>query len=339
MDIDKNASAQHRSCRDMTTRGAPLRLAVPYYERLFDLPNVGFATLLEAIWETRDSRVEIIKCHADDLLKRTDYEAVLLVRRVGSTPDHLKWYTQHGIKVAIWADDFHRYLWKNDDHARRLVERFEIASVIFLPYFFQFVQHKVFRPYFSKAVHVPWSVPEWIFEIDNPWGQRRQAVLLSGAVAKQYPLRRWIRSYIRLSRDPLFQHLEHPSYRSLTHGFVGRAFYQELAKYRGAIATTAHTSKPIEYTVAKYVEIPACGTLAFMETTPDLFSLGFVENENFISISRFNFTNKAKVLFSTEGEKIARAGRDLIRRRHTHGIRISLMIDMMLSHFGSGSTV
>jgi hypothetical protein len=303
-----------------------IRLAVPYNERLLGHPNQGYRTLLEALGSAHDPAFDIFNCHESQLLADDSYDAVFSILSGGTSFLHLDWYRKTNKLLAIWQDDLHRYLWHHDEMLELLFARIDCADVIFLPYFRQFLTHKIYKPYFNKAVSLPWSVPDWMFGIATPWNERKDQALISGMVARQYPFRRKIKRYIEKSKDPLFTVLEHPSYQigDPKHGIIGRAFYEELARHKGGIVTSA--KKPINYTVAKYVEVPACGCLAFMEKTPDLRDMGFVDGENYIHITNWNFKSKIKLLRSDEACTIAQAGRELIKRAHTHSQRIKIIL-------------
>jgi hypothetical protein len=301
---------------------------VPFDERIFGLPNQGFRTLIEAFWNYSDARISVVGAHASTLLERDDYDAVLVIRNVAGSAAHLRHYAKHSIPLAVWQDDIHRYMWTNDEESRLQAQRFEMAAVILLPYFEQFVEHRTWKAHHGKAIRTPWSVPDWIFDLARPWSTRDATALLSGKVSRQYQLRSLISLYARICKDPLIRTLDHPGYdaRNPGHRITGRAFYDVVASVKAAFATTAHAMRGrIDYTVAKYVEIPACGALALMEETSDLDSLGFIDGVNCVRIRPWNFREKSRFIFSADAERVASAGMNLVRSRHSHGVRVAEM--------------
>lgn len=314
-----------------------LRLAVPYDERILGLPNQGFRTLIEALWETTHPFFDIWKCHANDLLADTAYDAVFLVRTVGGSETHLKHYSSHNIFIAIWHDDLHRHLWTKDEINQLWLKRCDQANIIFLPYFRQMFDFKIYRPFIPKMLSSPWSVPDKIFHFARPWESRIPKILFSGMVARQYPLRKRIRNYILRTGVSDFDIQEHPSYNvgNLSHDIIGQRYYERLGQYQGAIVTSAQ--RPVNYTVAKYFEVPGCGTLSFMEKTPDLLDFGFVEDENYIPITRWNYKRQIKIIHSQEGIRIADRGCQLVMKRHTHSVRIANILSHIYSYIKARS--
>lgn len=96
---------------------------------------------------------------------------------------------------------------------------------------------------------------------------------------------------------------------------VGLDYIKELNKYYCGIAT----SSVFECCVAKYFEIPASGSLLLANHSFDLYSLGFINNENFIEIDKFNYGDKINHIFNNpyDYDKIKKAGRAFILKNHT----------------------
>lgn len=81
------------------------------------------------------------------------------------------------------------------------------------------------------------------------------------------------------------------------------------------------------YTVAKYFEIPACGTLLFGEKTSLLEEFGYRDGVNFVEVSPENFKEKfhyyLREIHPNDRHKIAEAGRQLVLGRHTWKHRVA----------------
>lgn len=325
----------------MKTCPGKIRIAVPYAERMVTVPNCGFSTLTEALWNTRRDDCEVIKLHESELLARDDYDVIFFIRRKWFGDTFERCLTGEKL-VAYWVDDLHWFRWRVPYPPAKFISIFERADLIFVTYLHHFCQWKTYKRFMKKVVWSPWSVPDSIFECSMPsWEDRKDKTLLAGRCSAQYPLRRRLFKYARRNRDCNIDVLHHPGYAAtdIQGGVTGRDFHQLLGGYKGAIATTGSTRirirRVIDYTVLKYLEIPACGCVPFMEVTPDLAELGFVDGLNYISITRWNYKKKMDFIHSREAEGVALAGQELVRGRHTHSHRVSLILDSIIRRLQS----
>ncbi len=137
--------------------------------------------------------------------------------------------------------------------------------------------------------------------------------ILSGATGKFYPLRQ------HAARNPDVVVLQHPGYaggaKAGGSGLFGEAYARELSKYRCAVTCSA----VIDYTVAKYMELPAAGCLLLATHTPDLHLLGFEDGVNYLRVDEATFdATLGGILARPEAfESIRRAGFELARARHS----------------------
>lgn len=325
----------------MKTCPRKIRIAVPYTERMVTVPNCGFSSLAEALWNTRRDDCEVVKLHESALLARDDYDVIFFIR--------CGWFGENTVErclagekpIAYWADDLHWFRWRVPYPPAKLISIFERADLIFVTCLHHFCQWKTYRRFMKKVVWCPWSVPDWIFEYSRPWDDRKDKVLLAGRCSAQYLLRRRLFKCAQRNGNSDIHVLHHPGYASsdVQSGTTGRDFHRLLGGYKGAIATTASTRirvrRVIDYTVLKYFEIPACCCVPFMEVTPDLAELGFVDGLNYISITRWNYKKKMDFIHSREAEGVALAGQELVRGRHTHSHRVSLILDSIIRRLQS----
>jgi spore maturation protein CgeB len=79
------------------------------------------------------------------------------------------------------------------------------------------------------------------------------------------------------------------------------------------------------FTVMKYFEIPACGTLLFAEPTDAMAALGFRDGENWVAVTAADFRERFHYYLRQVPEetvaRISQAGRQLIASRHTWDVR------------------
>ena len=317
-------------------------LAVPVNDHIRRLPNKGFVGMINSLRAhgTDDLPISVLALEEEDLLRRSDYNAVFLLRRIGWGDEYVRHFKRNQIFIAAWQDDLFSSSWRTAQRRAYLMDRFSAADLIFLPYLRNFLLDSEYRRFARKAVALPWAVPDTLFDDRALWAERAPRVLLSGRVSWAYPLRAAIRRDAQTDSSTFVDVLQHPGYHASNsaRGTVGMDYYRMLSSYRGAIATTLHVKRPpmfgkslMNYTVAKYFEIPGCGCLSFFERTPDLEQLGFVDGENYIAIDRANFRRKLSLVVSDEGKEIAERGRSLVQSRHTFSCRVHMILSCVLS--------
>lgn len=117
----------------------------------------------------------------------------------------------------------------------------------------------------------------------------------------------------------------------LGHGGAGvRDKYNlTLSSYRASIAACT------VQLVWKNFEIPACGTLCFMEVNEQngYEEFSFVDRENAIFITKDNYQERFKEFLDNpdnpKWEQIALNGRDLIEREYSNEVQVSKFIDIL----------
>jgi len=161
----------------------------------------------------------------------------------------------------------------------------------------------------AKLVHLPFFFSADDFQDLTPNPAPLPKCLLSGAMGRFYPLRN------AAARHPDVVVMPHPGYAGDAAGAFGSTYARTLWQYRCGITCAA----TIGYTVAKYLEIPAAGSLLLASDAPDLPELGHEAGHTFVRVDERNFgTVLADVLARPEGyEEIRQAGHALVRARHS----------------------
>jgi hypothetical protein len=130
---------------------------------------------------------------------------------------------------------------------------------------------------------------------------------------KKYPFRIQVREFL-LSQD---EYTYNKRQRVGHGGNDAAAFARELNRYISCFTCASVYG----YTVAKYFEIPACGTLLFGEKTSLLGEFGFRDGVNFVEVSPKDFKDKfhyyLREIHSDDRARIAQAGQELVISRHT----------------------
>ncbi len=145
-------------------------------------------------------------------------------------------------------------------------------------------------------------------------------ILLTGSTGRAtYPLRAAVRDCLR--RNPgLGTVVERPPEGSPNPYPRGGDYARILASARAAVAT----GSVYRYVVAKYLEIPACGTCLLAEALPDLADLGFRPGVNFWPLDPTRRLDRQLEAVLADPElttAIGAAGARLVALRHTAAAR------------------
>lgn len=154
----------------------------------------------------------------------------------------------------------------------------------------------------------------------NNFNERKNEIILSGCVGGNYKSRiQFLNLKQNKNLDNLIYHLEHPGYTNNEH-MTELNYYKKLEEYKGAFVGLLEY--PINYLVAKHIEVLMCGCLGFFEKSELLKEeLGLEEfvhyipctddNGNVISDDTFyiNWLNSEK------GLKIAYDGAKYVREK------------------------
>lgn len=142
-----------------------------------------------------------------------------------------------------------------------------------------------------------------------PFENKLHEVLGNGAVnggwKDGYGFRRWA------FQEPYISFVEH--YNKDNNAPMGRKYLGFVSKYAGALALCT------PFYVAKYIEIPAAGSVVFAEYHKDYEDLGFKDYESCVYVDRGNFEERVRAFLNAPGEyeHIARAGYELVKNNYT----------------------
>lgn len=302
-----------------------MRIAVKYFENLEWLPNKNFKGICDSLLDL-PCEATVAKYTTQELLHKRDYDAVFLLRRdalSAMSDEHIRHYKKNDILVALWQDDI--FYWKTHLFgcpAKSLMRRFEVADILFIVWVECFLKFRQYDKFKNKVVWLPWSAFDSIMDTDIAWSSRNDRILLSGNVGKTYPFRTSIAEYsVTDSGSEILDSLKHYGYKrhSQDKMLTGQAYYDCLKTYKGAVATAGR--RPGNFHRAKYMEVSACGCVPFLEYTPDIHYLGFIDGINCILINRYNYQEKFQMIHSEKAALIAQNARGLVKQRHLHSHR------------------
>jgi hypothetical protein len=254
----------------------------------------------------------------------------------------------NNIKIIIWQDDLHSYPKTRKLPYDQIVfdESLNKMDLLLTPsiHYWKNLNH----PYLNKSVFYFYCFNENYFDklpINN-YDTRINKILLSGANYKGYPIRQALLTYYKSNKNnsqnnlaKYIDYYSHPSYdRSKNKGKTGLDYYIKLSKYKGAFF--GFYEYPLNYPLAKIIEILACGTLGFFEDSPVLHEyLGLIKFKHFVPLlvnsknePIFDMNYYLKYLNSDLGKKIAMDGCQFIRNKFTMKNKCDELISLLLSH-------
>ena len=186
------------------------------------------------------------------------------------------------------------------------------------------VAHALGRPDLP-FVDLPWAVDPAVF-VDLKIKRRHDIACMGALTEGKYPFRRQVRAWLESQRVlKLYGKKRTKGPGGAQHD--GGAFNLALNQCRSAFTCASS----MQYLLMKYLEIPASGNLMFAEKIRDLSALGFVDEHHYLAVTPENFEERMIYYLKgdgrSEGERIARAGRDLVRSSHCWQHRIRLLLD------------
>lgn len=257
---------------------------------------------------------------------------------VGAVPDVLLFWESYdvivaygrairslGCRTAVFADDLH---WQSEPERYAKLAAFLLCDLVLattadrMPTYFPEV-HRL-----ARVVWVPHSAsPEFLL----PWNPNpRDALLLSGAIQQDYPMRLALKALRDEGRHPIDRH-PHPGYHcGYDHASdprVGAGYARTLHAYRAAFTDGGRH----RYLVAKCFEIPATGALLLADRTlaPSLARLGFLDGEHYVSASIEDLEARIRDVLDParhdEFDALRQKAQILVRDRHTTGHRARLI--------------
>ncbi len=171
-------------------------------------------------------------------------------------------------------------------------------------------------------IYLPWAVDAGVFR--DLGGKRKFDIACLGALTEgKYPLRRMVRTWIE--EESGLNYIR----KKRIGGHDGDQFNKALNSTYSAF-TCASTYR---YTLMKYFEIPASGTLMFAESTPELCALGFQDGVHFVAVDESNFAQRISYFTSkagrAEGELIRLCGQKFVAESQIWKRRIPGFIDQV----------
>jgi len=233
-----------------------------------------------------------------------------------------------GIKKIAWINDPHyfaHYIEKNGESVQKYSQKYDPLLIKDIDYLITpspiYFKNLNIDKYDEKIVYFFYFLNEDFYHLtgNTEYKKRLDKIILSGAVGGGYLSRI---EFDRLRENEKFSELiykvNHPGYSNNEH-MTEIKYYNELTKYKAAFV--GHHEFPINFLLAKHIEVLMCGCLGFFEPNPLLSSeLGLIESKHYVSCFDENGLIKdedfyIKWMNSDEGEKIAENGKAYVREK------------------------
>ena len=229
------------------------------------------------------------------------------------------------IRICLFADDLH---WTSDSMRSKKLVSYMHCDVILAAYEPEFDR---FYPGLRRNRTVVWAPHAACPDFFLPFNESpRSAVFLSGKIHPLYPLReKMLKLYesgkyaIDLTAHPGY----HCEYDHESDSTVGPSYARNIhARLCGFTCSLKH-----HYTVAKFFEIPATGSLLLADASvrEPLRKLGFVEHEHYIAVDEDHLEEGVQYVLDPRNrelvDRIRRAGQELVLQTHTTRDRARLI--------------
>ena len=255
-----------------------------------------------------------------------------------------------GCKLVIWMDDLHGFpnfpkigMFNVNDDNNHKDYRLDLCDLILTPSIQYLIN--INSCYLKKAKFYFYSLNELFYEdlkLDN-WNNRNDKILLSGSCCPVYPGRNMLskiyHGFIQTNNDikKIISYLQTPGYDRTQVDFdakTGLNYYLTLNSYKGAFF--GYASVPLNFNLAKIIEILMCGTLGFFEYSPLLESeLGLIKYIHYVPMTDDNgdlildANYYLRYLNSEEGHTIALNGCHYVRNKFDSKTRILELVNII----------
>lgn len=303
---------------------------VRYLIKMFDIKSI------KEIFKNKGINI-ITSRYIRDVLNKSDEEYLKEINEMESSEDYMIFGIHpYGLNVSITnAKNIKKIIWLNDPHylAHSIERNGEIVQNYIKKYDPPFIKNIDYlitpSPIYFKNLEIYeynekikdffYFLDEGLYEITGniPYNDRLNKVILSGVTRGGYLSRIQFDELRKRQEIPHFiDKIDHPGYKDNSH-MTEVNYYSELTKYKGAFV--GHHKFPLDFLLAKHIEVLMCGCLGFFEPNPLLKEqLGLVEFEHYIPCFNENGLIEDPKFYinwmqSEEGEKIANNGKKYVR--------------------------
>jgi len=236
------------------------------------------------------------------------------------------------IFVILWQDDLQAF-YKNGERIKKL----DYCDLIITPspVYFENIAPEMLK----KTKFLFYSMDfNFIKECNLPFWQRYDKILLSGCVNNKYKIRKQIFDEIGSKKmDSFVDYLEKPKQKEYFYDNevlpLGINYYKILSQYKGAFF--GYYDYPMNFNLAKIIEILAVGCIGFFEESPLLEKeLGLIAYRHYIPCTKGGglITKKKYYMYfmGEIGEQIAKQGRRYVMENYSNEVGLERYKELLL---------
>lgn len=210
------------------------------------------------------------------------------------------------------------YVINSDPHDKLWRQSYFLGNEMdfFVTYYYYPTLYHMRRLPPERLVLFPWAVPdEHIGREEISYRGGRKISCFGAANHEAYVIRNWCRQ---------FPFVESTSNSGVENAVMSDGEYMKWLATKDAAIAAGSDDPKYRLTVPKYYEIAAAGGLLFAQETDDLPLFGFEHGKNCIVFNRDNFEELALEYLAHPEDylPIRRAGRELVRQRHSLSARL-----------------
>jgi hypothetical protein len=262
---------------------------------------------------------------------------VIIYRNLLTSPSFLN---NKEIKKIFWFNDLHAFAYDVQDRINKNIvvqkydKKYDIPELDKINYLLtpsmQYFKNLKIDKYNDKVKYLFYALNYKYYEqIDyKDYNTRKNKIILSGCVADGYKTRMQLNQYRETDKkfNILIDKLEHPGYEKNAH-MTDMNYYKKLCQYKAAFV--GNYVYPINFLLAKHIEVLMCGCLGFFERNHLLKEqLGLIEYVHYIPatdpkgnvISNINYyiywMESKDSDGNIRGQKIAQTGAEYVREKY-----------------------
>lgn len=227
-------------------------------------------------------------------------------------------------KIIGWVNDPHyfaHYIKNKNCIVQKYTKKYDPRGLSNLDYLISpsliYFKNLNITEYDNKLIDIFYFLNTYMFKevIPYTYDNRKSQIILSGSLKGNYTSRILFNKLREKSKEfkDLIYTLEHPGYTDNAH-MTELNFYKKLSEFKGAFV--GHHDFPLNFLLAKHIEVLMCGCLAFFEPNPLLESqLGLKEGVHYVSCYKDGMMIEDHLFYknwidSEAGEKIAKCGQE-----------------------------
>lgn len=227
-------------------------------------------------------------------------------------------HTPKNALLVMMMDDVHDYYARDKDRFKTNMHKMMArADLILAP------SDSLFRQYWPEYIDKFHFFPNWFgpqaryTDLEYNENPEMRCVLMGNQHVKYYPIRHNLDRQSGNLMD-IMHRVRHPHYQNDIPNSQHLPVRDNYAKILNTFFCGLATAGSMKYVVAKYMEIPAVGSLLLGQRTADLDKCGFLSGDHYVEIDGQSVVKVMRDVLSRpeDFEQIRMAGMEFVRENH-----------------------